>query len=173
MIKGQQEMIMQLNKKIDKIELKTNQMEDEICSVDHKIEQELSNVHTKMELSNVMTLIEGELSNVPTKMELSNVTTKMEEEFSNIDQKTTQMAEGLAFLHDPPIYMGCAYQNNVYAVNSRVPFDSIYYERSDSWTESGGLDLSGTFTCGYSGSYSVTWSLRSADTAGESMVDIY
>ena len=134
MIKDQQDMIIEQNKKIDHLVLKTN-----------KIEEELSNVPTKMELSNVSTKMEEDFSNVPTKMELTNVmtkmekelstvTTKMEEEFSNIDQKTTQMAKGLAFLRDPPVYFGCGYRDSTIAVNSRVSFNSIYYERKVSYT---------------------------------------
>merc|ERR1711970_802548 len=45
--------------------------------------------------------------------------------------------------------------------NSVVTFESMFYERTNSWTQEGGLELSsGRYTASYPGTYSFTYSLH-------------
>merc|ERR1719334_153255 len=82
---------------------------------------------------------------------------KIKEQQSIIEKMNISMEE----LRDPPVFYQCGFKGAVGSTaNTVINYDSLYYSRSNQWTEEGGLDpSSGLFISPYSGTYSFTYSL--------------
>ena len=86
------------------------------------------------------------------------IATKDEFIAKNLDQKRE-----ILIIKNPPYFHACG-SNNVHPIINQ---QTIPYK-------GGGLDIStGIFVSPYPRSYSVTWSLRAGDIAGENTVNIY
>jgi septal ring factor EnvC (AmiA/AmiB activator) len=86
--------------------------------------------------------------------------------------KDQELEMDMSFLKEPPFFHACGYQDGASTNRNTIPYSSLLYSSTN--TEGGGLDVStGIFSSPYPGSWTVTWSLRANDDAGDSHVEIY
>ena len=74
----------------------------------------------------------------------------------------------LDFVKTPPYLHICAYQNPYNSKSRTIPYEKYLYKSFGGLYQRGEINLaSGIFTSGWPGSYQVTWSFMSANSAGD------
>merc|ERR1719334_537054 len=83
------------------------------------------------------------------------------------------MADLSSKVYDPPISYHCGYKPKMKVEKSVVNFDSMFYSRTNQWTEEGGLDISsGEYTTPYPGTYTLSATF-SSDSLHGNYIHVY
>merc|ERR1711935_375548 len=90
----------------------------------------------------------------------------------SLTDKSIDHEKSITVLRSPPAVFYCGYRYVTTATSSVLTFDRLSYSNNNQPT--GGLDpATGKFSCPYPGTYSVSWSLRADNHAGDDYVSIY
>merc|ERR1711935_404406 len=101
-----------------------------------------------------------------------NHVSSLTELVDSLTNKSIDLEKSINVLRSPPAVFYCGYRFNTYATRSVITFDRLSYSNNNQPT--GGLDpATGKFSCPYPGTYSVSWSLRADNHAGDDYVSIY
>merc|ERR1711970_1236788 len=95
-------------------------------------------------------------------LKTSEVKKEINTRLAAIEEENKKLKMSVDVLRDPPVAFACGWKDKFQHVSSMtVTYDSLYYERTNQWTEEGGLDITtGIYTAPYPGTYTVTYSLR-------------
>ena len=129
----------------------------------------ISITFTKAE-SDIMDIIkdiQAEMKNLKTQYSL------MEETLKETQENLTKAQTALSFLKEPPYSHACGgYNDRLQLTSNTISYKTLLYSSTN--VKEGGLDIeTGVFTAGWPGSYTITWSLRAANDAGEEVVNIH
>merc|ERR1719334_879384 len=86
----------------------------------------------------------------------------IEEESKIKNEEFKKLEISMETFKNPPISYICAYKSEAHISRNTLTFDSIYYKRTNEYTKDGGQNLAtGIYTAPVSGTYTVTYNLRS------------
>merc|ERR1711970_744335 len=96
-------------------------------------------------------------------LKTSEVKKEINTRLAAIEEENKKLKMSVDVLRDPPVAFACGWKDKFQHVSSMtVTYDSLYYKRTNQWTEEGGLDITtGIYTTPYPGTYTVTYSLMS------------
>jgi len=88
------------------------------------------------------------------------------------DVLTQNLEREVSFLREPLWTFTCGEIFSVNVTSKTISYDTLFYSSSN--VPGAGLDIStGVFTSGHPGSYTVSWSLKALNDAGNDAVDIF
>merc|ERR1712106_972306 len=83
------------------------------------------------------------------------------------EQKLKKLETEVSFLRDAPFTLACGSQSTTFSDSQTITYDTLLHFSSN--VEGASLDISnGVFMAGHAGSYTVTWSLWSNISTGDS-----
>ena len=149
------------NPKQDKLELVD--LEQQNMVEKEELNQEIVNLTLKMK--DLKNPLKQKFANL--KQQIMVEKEDLKQEMINLQQKLVKMNNDnlelklkIEDLSNPPFYHMCLFQDHGYGNNHVINYDRILYHSSYRCDDAD-IDLnSGLFTAGFSGTYTVTWSLR-------------
>ena len=121
-------------------------------------------------------LLELRTENLQLKEDLANTKDDLANTKEDLLIKEQELEKDVSFLKNPPFFHACgAHYGSRSITRQTIPYSRLLYSSAYSPDSvSGGLDIStGIMTCGWPGSYNVTWSLSADDDHGDRTVYIY
>merc|ERR1711892_678799 len=122
-----------------------------------------------MELKERLETAEDVLKLTATKDDLTATNLKLDD----LTSKDHELERDVSIIRNPPFIHSCGSHYEYLSISSQtIPYQSLLYSSTN--TEGGGLDIAtGVFTCPWPGSYTVTWSVKGDDNAGDADINIY
>merc|ERR1711936_378183 len=97
----------------------------------------------------------------------------LEKELDTRDYSNAKLEREVSFLKEPPFSFFCGYKRDTSISSATITYDSLLYSYT-STPDTASLDIvTGIFTSGWGGTYTVTWSLGAWNGAGDHAVGVY
>merc|ERR1712215_222677 len=156
---------------------KGHQMEDIHDIVKGMVAVEMRETHAKVHTlekeiktrDNIINTLDMDMKNMKTKHDL------LEKKMTVKDDSLQKLSRNVAFLKDPPYTFFCSSSLEwLHITTATITYSKLLYSSTSTWDTPATMDIeTGIFTSGWSGTYTVTWSVTARDGAGDDPVTIF